>query len=116
MTTAVTSTIKKDILAGLREIEGIGSFEDIERLFLRGVGNSPQTYHVYREKVKLFYEFTEGLHPVLVKPADIERFYDRRIQVVDRKTAYLDIQALKAFFKGVERVIPFYISPFKRSD
>ena len=114
MTTAVTSTIRTDILKGLREIDEIGSFKDIERLFLRGVGNSPGTYRVYRDKVKLFYDFTEGLHPVLVKPADVEAFYDRRIQKVDRLTAYLDMQALKAFFKGVERVIPLYVSPFKK--
>jgi len=114
MSTEVITTIRKSVLKGLQEIDAISSFDDIERLFLRGVGNSPQTYHVYREKVKLFYEFTRGLHPVLVKPADIERFYDRRIQAVDRKTAYLDIQALKTFFKGVERVIPFYVSPFKK--
>ncbi len=114
MTTAVTATIKTDILKGLREIDEIGSFKDIERLFLRGVGNSPGTYRVYRNKVKLFYDFTAGLHPVLVKPADVENFYDRRIQAVDRQTAYLDMQALKAFFKGVERVIPLYVSPFKK--
>lgn len=114
MTTAVTTTIKTDILKGLREIDEISSFEDIERLFLRGVGNSPGTYKVYRNKVKLFYDFTGGLHPVLVKPADIEGFYDRRIQTVDRLTANLDIQALKCFFKGVERVVPLYVSPFKR--
>lgn len=114
MTTAVTATIKTDILKGLREIDEIGSFEDVERLFLGGVGNSPQTYNVYREKIKLFYDFTGGLHPVLIKPADVERFYDRRIQMVDRQTAYLDIQALKAFFRGVERTIPLYTSPFRR--
>jgi integrase len=114
MTTAVTSTIKTDILKGLREIDEIDSFEDIERLFLRGVGNSPTTYKVYRNKVKLFYDFTGGLHPVLVKPADIEGFYDHRIGKVDRKTAYLDIQALKCFFRGVERVVPTYESPFKK--
>ena len=114
MTTAVTATIKTDILKGLREIDEISSFGDVERLFLRGVGNSPGTYRVYRNKVKLFYDFVGGLHPVLVKPADIEGFYDRRIQKVDRLTANLDIQALKCFFKGVERVVPLYVSPFKR--
>lgn len=114
MTTAVTNTIKTDILKGLREIDEIGSFKDIERLFLGGVGNSPLTYRVYRNKVKLFYDFVGGLHPVLVKPADVEAFYDHRIKKVDRQTAYLDIQALKAFFKGVERTIPLYVSPFKK--
>jgi len=114
MTTAVTSTIKTDILKGLREIDEIDSFEDIERLFLRGVGNSPTTYKVYRSRVKLFYELTGGLHPILVKPADIEGFYDYRVNKVDRNTAYQDVQALKCFFKGVERVVPLYVSPFKK--
>jgi len=114
MTTAVTTTIRNNILKGLQEIDEISSFEDVERLFLRGVGNSPETYRVYRIKVKLFYDFTEGLHPVQVKPADIEKFYDHRIKQVDRKTAYLDVQALKSFFRGVKRVIgPLYRSPFE---
>jgi hypothetical protein len=95
MTTAVTTTIKNNILKGLQEIDEISSFKDVERLFLRGQGNSPETYRVYRIKIKLFYDFTKGIHPVLVKPADIEAFYDDRIKKVDRKTAYLDIQALK---------------------
>ena len=115
MTTPITKAIKNDVLKGLKEIDEIRSFEDIERLFLRGAGNSPLTYKVYRNKIKLFYDFTKGLHPVLVKPADIEAFYDDRIQKVDRKTAYLDIQALKCFFKGVKRIIgTIYSSPFER--
>ncbi len=114
MTTAITTTIKHDVLKGLQEIDEISSFRDIERLFLRGAGNSPLTYNVYKNKIKLFYDFTEGLHPILCKPADIESFYDYRVNKVDRNTAYLDIQALKCFFKGVERVIPLYVSPFKR--
>ena len=113
MTTEVTTTIRRSVLKGLQEIDEISSFDDVERIFLRGVGNSPLTYKVYRNKVKLFYDFTNGLHPLLVKQADIEAFYDYRIQMVDRQTAYLDIAALKAFFKGVERVIPLYSSPFK---
>jgi Site-specific recombinase XerD len=117
MTTAITTTIKRNILKGLQEIEEIKSFADVERLFLRGVGNSPETYRVYRGKVKLFYDFTKGLHPVLVKPADIETFYDHRIKEVDRKTAYLDIQALKCFFQGVKRVLgPLYSSPFEQMN
>ena len=71
MTTDITTTIRNDVLKGLEEINEITSFEDIERLFLRGVGNSNLIYKVYRNKVKLFYYFTKGLHPILVKPADI---------------------------------------------
>ncbi len=114
MTTEVTTTIRRSVLKGLQEIDEISSFDDVERLFLRGVGNSPATYKVYRNKVKLFYDFTNGMHPLLVKPADIEAFYDQRIKRVGRQTAYLDIQALKCFFKGVERTVPFYVSPFKK--
>lgn len=51
-----------------------------------------------------------GDYHILVKPADIERFYDYRMQNVDGTTAYLDIQVLKCFFKGVERVVPLYAS------
>ena len=64
--------------------------------------------------MKLFHDFTNGLHPLLVKPADIEVLYDQRLQRVDRQTTYLDIQALKYFFKGVEHVVPFFVSPFKK--
>ena len=112
-TTAVatlTSNIRTDVLRGLQEIENISSFEDIERLFLRGVGNSPETYRTYRSKVKIFYDYTKGLHPLCVKLADVESFYDYRAGKVDRQTACNDIQALKSLFQGVERVVPGYKS------
>ena len=112
-TTAVatlTNTIRHDVLRGLKEIENISSFEDIERLFLRGVGHSNGTYKSYRSKVKIFYEFTKGMHPLQVKLADVEAFHDYRTAKVDRQTACNDIQALKSLFQGVERVVPGYIS------
>jgi integrase len=119
MTTAVTtltSNIRHDVLRGLQEIENISSFEDIERLFLRGVGHSNGTYKSYRSKVKLFYEFTNGLHPLCVKLADIESFYDHRAGKVDRQTACNDVQALKSLFQGVERVVPGYKSILEKDQ
>jgi len=90
----------------------INSFEDIEREFLLGRGLSPNTYRNYLGAVKRFYEFTGHMHPLQVKPADIEKFYDARVKEVDRNTAYLDIRGLKKFFAGIRDVIPIYTSPF----
>ena len=95
-----------------RIFKKINSFEDIEREFLLGRGLSPNTYRNYLGAVKRFYEFTDHMHPLQVKPADIERFYDHRIKEVDRNTAYLDIRGLKKFFAGIKEVIPIYTSPF----
>ena len=36
------------------------------------------------------------------------------MQRVDRTTVYLDIQTFKCFFKGVEKVVPLYVSSFKK--
>ena len=119
MTTAVTTltnTIRTDVLRGLQEIENVSSFADIERLFLRGVGHSNGTYKSYRSKVKIFYEFTNGLHPLCVKLADVEAFYDHRSEKVDRQTACNDIQALKSLFQGVERVVPGYKSIMEKDS
>ena len=101
------------IVEGLKKAENIfsqiNSFEDIERLLLRGAGLSPNTYRSYLEAVKQFYSFTDGLNPLQVKPADIEGFYDDLAKRVDRKTAYLRIRGLKKFFSGIRNVIPLYI-------
>jgi site-specific recombinase XerD len=97
-----------------RDIFGsIKSFEDVERLFLKGAGLSPNTYRAYLGAVKQFYEFTKGLNPLQVRPGDIESFYDDQVKHVDRNTAYLRIRGLKKFFEGVRQVIPIYTSPFE---
>jgi len=91
----------------------IKSFEDIERIFLRGQGLSYNTYRSYLTAVRQFYEFTDGLNPLQVTPAWIEMFYDHLIQKVDISTAHLRICGLKKFLAGIRRVVPFYSSPFE---
>jgi len=90
----------------------VQSFEDVERLFLRGAGLSPNTYRSYLTAVKQFYQFSHGLNPFQVTPADIEAFYDDLVKHGDRNTAYLRIRGLKRFFAGIRNVINFYTSPF----
>jgi hypothetical protein len=105
------------IIEGLKKardiIESIKSFEDVERLFLKGAGLSANTYRAYLGAVKQFYEFSKGLSPLQVRPGDIESFYDDQMKRVDRNTAYLRIRGLKKFFEGVHEVIPIYTSPFE---
>lgn len=105
------------LVQGLRKaqsiLDSINSFEDIERVFLLGAGLSPNTYRSYLQAVKQFYAFTEGKHPLQVRPGDIEAFYDDLVQRVDRNTAYLRIRGLKKFFAGIRSVLPIYTSPFE---
>jgi integrase len=106
-----------DVVEGLKKasdlFERIKSFEDLERLFLEGSGLSSNTYRSYLEAVRQFYQFTKGLNPLQVRPADIEAFYDHLLTRVDRNTAYLRIRGLKKFFEGIRNVVPFYQSPFE---
>ena len=92
--------------------DSIKNFDDIEREFLLGQGLSPNTYKNYLGAVKQFYEFTDGMHPLQVKPADIERYYDNLVKKIDRNTACLHMRGLKKFFAGIQDVIPIYTSPF----
>jgi len=105
------------MMEGLRKaasiFDQIKSFEDIERVFLKGQGLSPNTYRSYLTAVKQFYSFTDGLNPLQVRPGDIEGYYDHLVSNVDRSTAYLRIRGLKKFFSGVRNIIPFYTSPFE---
>ncbi|MGA2641195.1 MAG: tyrosine-type recombinase/integrase [Spirochaetia bacterium] len=91
----------------------IKSFEDVERLFLKGAGLSPNTYRAYLGAVKQFYVFTKGINPLQVRPGDIESFFDDQVKHIERNTAYLRIRGLKKFFEGVCQVIPIYTSPFE---
>ncbi|UCB47177.1 MAG: phage integrase N-terminal SAM-like domain-containing protein, partial [Spirochaetota bacterium] len=83
------------ITAGLKKaqhiLDSIKSFEDIERVFLMGAGLSAHTYRSYLTAVKQLYEFTDGLNPLQITPAHIEKFYDHLVKKVDRNTAYLRI-------------------------
>jgi integrase/recombinase XerC len=114
---AETARAFPSITEGLRKaqeiLDGIHSFEDIERVFLQGAGLSPNTYRSYLAAVRQFYEFTGGLHPLQVKPGDIEAFYDEISKRVDRSTAALRIVGLKRFFAGIRNVLPIYTSPFE---
>jgi integrase len=105
------------IVGGLQHaqelLEGIHSFEDIERVFLQGAGLSPNTYRCYLQAVKDFYRFTNGKHPLQVTPGDIEAWYDNLSKRVDRSTAALRVAGLKRFFAGIRNVLPIYTSPFE---
>ncbi len=60
--------------------------------------------------------FTNGLNPLQVIPADLERFYDDIKAKVDINTAYNRIKGLKKFFSNISKTIPFYTSPFDIID
>jgi len=92
--------------------DSIRSFEDLKREFLLGEGLSRNTYRNYLQAVKRFYEFTGGLHPLQVRPADIECFYDHVSERVDRATAALHVAGLKKFYAGVKHRVPGYVGPF----
>jgi len=110
-------TITQGLQKAKTIFDSISSFEDIEKIFLKGAGLSPNTYRSYLQAIKQLYEFTDGLNPLQITPAHIEAFYDNLIKnKVDRNTIYIRIQGLKRFFKGIRRVIPFYTSPFEIMD
>lgn len=92
----------------------INSFEDIERLFLKGAGLSPTTYMSYKKAYKYFYDFTYCKHILQVTAADIETWYDSMIKRgIDRNTAKARISGIKKVFEGVRIHIPFYVTPFE---
>lgn len=63
--------------------------------------------------MKRFYEYLDGLHPLQVTAGHIEKYYEKRCKEAKRSTVYLEIQALKSFFKGIrDNVISIYHSPF----
>ena len=96
-------------------LSGVESFADIERLFLRGAGLSPNTYRSYLEAVKQFYEF-DNRSPLQVIAADIERFYDHIVSRVSLRTAANRISGLRKFFANIADLVPFYTSPFEGMD
>lgn len=98
-------------------MEEVKTFEDLERIFLKGAGLSINTYKSYLQSVKLFYEFTNSLNPLQVRAGDIESFYDSLIKKkVHIKTASLRMAGLKRFFAGIRKIIPFYTSPFETME
>lgn len=105
------------LAAGLERAERIfheiRNFEDVERIFLKGAGLSPNTYRAYLGAVKDFYTYTEGLNPLQVTAAHIEGWYDNLSTRCGRATARLRVAGLKRFFAGVRNVLPIYTSPFE---
>jgi len=95
-------------------LQEVKSWSDVERLFLRGGGLSPNTYRAYLAASKDFYAFTEGLHPLQVRPADIERRFDAMVaKRMAPKTINLRIAGLRKFFASIRNVVPAYTSPFE---
>jgi integrase len=105
--------IKEGIRKAKHLFDEVKNFEDLERTFLRGEGLSAGTYRVYLQSVKCFYQFTEGRHPFQVRPADIEAWYDSMSEL-DLATRYNRIMGLKRFFTGIEKQVPFFLSPFQK--
>lgn len=108
------------ILDGLRRaaalFESIKSFEDIELRLLRGAGLSPNTYRSYLVAVKQLYQHTEGLNPLQVTAAHVERFYDSLADKVDLNTRALRMRGLKRFYKHLEALVPGYAGPFSAME
>jgi len=92
--------------------EAVQSFDDVKNTFLIGSGLSEATYGAYLQSVKQLYEFTGGKHPFQHTHADIERFYDATVKRTSRNTAYLRVEGLKKFYRGVAKVCPIFSSPF----
>lgn len=105
-------TLPNNLQRAYNILNEIKSFEDIERVFLKGAGLSVNTYKTYLDSVKQFYRFTNRKLPTQCTPGDVEAFYDDQCERVDRSTAYLRIKGLKKYLEGVKRLIPFYESPF----
>jgi len=107
-------TIKEGLRRAKNIFDSIHSFEDIENVFLKGLGLSINTYKSYLEAIKQFYHFTNGLNPIQCTDKHIENFYDYLIEKgLDTATASLRIAGLRKFFLQVKKVIPFYSSPFE---
>lgn len=104
--------VAESLKRAMELLSSVRSFDDIERLFLRGAGLSPNTYSSYLTAVKQFYHFTDGMNPLQVIPADVEAFYDHLVAKVDVSTAYVRIAGLKKFFANVAEHVPIWTSPF----
>jgi len=98
-------TYAEGLLRAYKLFQQVKSFADIERLFILGSGQSPATYRSYLQSVKDFYQFTRGMHPMNVRPADIEKWFDNmRERKLAPKTIALRIAGLRKFFSNVEAI------------
>ncbi len=125
-------TYTADVIKAFHAFDQIRSFADIERIFFLGQGLSKTTYSRYLKIAEKFYNYTGGMHPLMVTPGHIEKFYDiqslpheiislrtgktMKYTAADRNTLYLSMQGLKKYFAGIERVFPFYKSPFTKME
>lgn len=115
------ATIQKKLpqLSGMLQriadtFDEVETFQDLERVFLRGQGLSPGTYRVYLGAVREFYDWSDGLHPFQWTPQHIEMFYDHVRERVSVNAAYVKVAALKNFCSQVVKQFPFVESPFSR--
>ena len=104
--------IQSAVLDRLKQLLEIESFEDVERLLLRGQGLSPNSYRTYLQAVRQMYDYTEGLNPLQWSVADIEGFYDSVVERTSHNTAYNRIAGLKNFCKQISHTIPGWENPF----
>ena len=95
---------------------GIESWEDFEREFLLGAGNSPHTTRGYLASCKLFFDFSGGLHPGrcdVATPERIEAFYDSLIAAgCDIDTCAWRMCGVKYMYKRMCEKLPFVENPF----
>ena len=101
-------------LKNVLEVFGrIASFEDIERIFLLGNGLAKHTLRAYTQAVRDFHTWSGGMIPMQVTAAEIEGYYDNmRERKLSPETCALRIAALRKFFDGVKKQVPFAENPF----
>ena len=83
-----------------RLLQQVRSWADLERLFFRGEGKAAATYKAYMLGVKGLFEYTNGLPPHQILPADIEGYFDSLAGMAS-KTRALRMTGLRQFFKRV---------------
>jgi hypothetical protein len=105
--------LAEELWEAQRVFETVRSFEDIERVFLKGAGLSAYNYRRNLGSASAFYEWSGGKHPLRITAGDLEGFYDELVKRLDRATAYNKIQGLKKFFVGVRAIVPIFSRPFK---
>ena len=105
-----------DKLRKARYLLEVESFDDLSRLFLEGAGHSAGTYRTYLTAVRQLYQFTDGLNPLQITPADIERFHDHLVESgAAEKTRALKMTSLRQFFRRIAQEIGC-ANPFDAMD
>jgi len=113
MTTELSmNQVQEWALAAVKRFQDVESFDDVERLFLRGQGLSKNSYTSYLQAVKGMWHWTEGKHPLQWTPADVEAYYDSIVERHTLDTAALRMAGLRNFCKCIQSQLPFWQSPF----